>query len=126
MTDPIALGISTGAVYGSLQSDRSLRTDVLSAVAASLKTTTPELQTKLSSGQSLTQVAQAAGVSRDQLVSTISTVLSSAKNVPATADVGRLAERIADSARVRQAPVAGTTSQAVHHPRHRTGVDLKM
>lgn len=74
----------------------SLRTTVLTAVAGELGISENQLQTDLQTGKSLTQVAQAAGVSSAQLTKTITSALNNA-TLPAGTNVNALTHRIANS-----------------------------
>lgn len=71
-----------------------MRGDVMDAVAAKLKLTEEQLHTRLESGKTLAQVAQAQGVSRADLIATLTAALK-AEGVPA-ARVAELAKHIAD------------------------------
>jgi uncharacterized protein YidB (DUF937 family) len=74
----------------------------LSAVADKLKMSTDDLKKDLASGKSLTDIASAAGVSKDDLVSTIASTLPSTGPDGSPIDTTSMATRIADS--TRQAP----------------------
>lgn len=65
------------------------------AVAKELGMSTADLRSALASGQSMTDLARKAGVSKDDLVSTIASTLPP----KAGADATRLATRIADHVR---------------------------
>jgi hypothetical protein len=67
--------------------------DVMTAVAKELGVTTSALQSDLQSGQSLTQVAQAAGVSSSQLNTTVTTALQNA-NLPPGTNISAMASKI--------------------------------
>jgi hypothetical protein len=71
------------------------RSDVMTAVAKELGVTSSQLQTQLSSGQSLSQLASAAGISSDQLNATITSALQQS-GLPAGTDVSALASRMAN------------------------------
>jgi hypothetical protein len=71
------------------------RTNVLSAVSSELGISQTQLQSQLQSGKSLAQIASAAGVSSDQLNSTITTALQQS-NLPAGTDIASLATKMAN------------------------------
>jgi hypothetical protein len=70
------------------------RGDVLDTVATKLKLTEDQLHQKLESGKTLAQVAKAQGVSREDLIATLTAALK-AEGVPAD-QVADLAKHIAD------------------------------
>jgi uncharacterized protein YidB (DUF937 family) len=86
----------------------------LSAVADELTMSTDDLKKDLASGKSLTDIASAAGVSKDDLVSTIARTLPSTGPDGSTVDTTSMATRIADSTRSAPKPP----------PSARTGPDL--
>jgi uncharacterized protein YidB (DUF937 family) len=80
----------------------------LSAVADKLKMSTDDLKKDLASGKSLTDIASSAGVSKDDLVSTIASTLPSTAPDGSSVDTTSMATRIADS--VRKAPPSSSSS----------------
>ncbi len=69
------------------------RDNVMTAVAGELGITQAQLQAQLQSGQSLAQVASAAGVSSDQLDATITNALQQS-NLPPGTDISSLATKM--------------------------------
>lgn len=74
----------------------ALRTTVLSAVAGTLNTTVADVQGRLRSGQSLADLARTAGLSRDQLVASISAAVQTSGRVSPDLAVDEVVQRIAD------------------------------
>jgi hypothetical protein len=119
MTSPVSSTSSAWFADATQQSTSvsSLRTTVLTAVAGELGISEDQLQADLQTGKSLTQVAQAAGVSSAQLNQTITTALNGA-TLPTGTNVNALADRIANFSGGHHghhhgggsAPVATTTS----------------
>lgn len=73
-----------------------LRTTVLSAVAGTLNTSVADVQGRLRSGQSLADLARTVGMSRDELVATISTAVAGSGRVNPDLPVDEVVHRIAD------------------------------
>jgi uncharacterized protein YidB (DUF937 family) len=83
----------------------------LSAVADKLKVSTDDLKKELASGKSLTDIASAAGVSKDDLVSTIASTLPSTGPDGSAIDTTSMATRIAYSTRsAPPSPPSGAAS----------------
>ena len=97
MTTPIGGVASTWATSAAQSTNpmSTARNNVMTAVAKSLGITATQLQTKLQSGESLSQVASAAGVSSDQLNATITSALQQS-NLPAGTDIAAIATRMAN------------------------------
>lgn len=74
----------------------SLRANVLSAVAGSINASVADLQGKLRAGQSLSDVARAAGLSRPDLLTTVSEALTATGGLVADLPQNRVVQRIAD------------------------------
>jgi hypothetical protein len=84
--------------FGRLMHFRGPRADVLTPVAKLLNLSVADLRSKLAGGSTLAQVAQAQGVSRADLLSTIkATISAKAPNVTGD-DLDQLAAHIADDA----------------------------
>jgi uncharacterized protein YidB (DUF937 family) len=81
-----------------------------SAVADTLKMSTDDVKKDLAAGKSLTDIASAAGVSKDDLVSTIASTLPSSTPDGALVDTTAIATRMADS--TRNAPLPGPSAAA--------------
>jgi DNA-binding phage protein len=84
-------GASVTATSGG--SFASARNNVMSAVAGQLGISQSDLQSQLKSGQSLADVAKAAGMSSEQLTDTITAALKKS-NLPAGTDVSAMATRM--------------------------------
>jgi uncharacterized protein YidB (DUF937 family) len=82
----------------------------LSAVADKLGISTGDLKKQLQSGQSLTDIAAAKGLDKDDLVSTIASTLPSAGPDGAQLDTTAMATRIAD--RTHQTPPSSRPSSS--------------
>jgi lambda repressor-like predicted transcriptional regulator len=65
----------------------------MTAVAQQLGVSPTQLQSELKSGQSLSEVAQAAGISSDQLNATVTTALQGA-NLPPGTNIAAIASRL--------------------------------
>ena len=75
------------------------RTHVLSAVAGTINTSVADVQGRLRSGQSLAEIARAAGMSRDSLLSTISAAVTAAGRLAPDLALDEVVQRIADQRR---------------------------
>jgi hypothetical protein len=73
-----------------------LRTRVLTAVAGTLNTTVADVQGRMRAGQALSDLARSAGMSRDQLVTTINAAVAASGRVTPELPVDELVQRIAD------------------------------
>lgn len=104
----VVSGTAASGVGGHHDSGRFQKT--LDAVAGKLGMSTDDLKKALASGQSMTDIAQSKGVSKDDLVSTIASTLPTTGRDGSTIDPTQLATRIADS--TRQAPPAPASSSA--------------
>ncbi len=74
----------------------SLRANVLSAVAGSINASVADLQGKLRAGQSLSDVAKAAGLSRPDLLATVSEALTATGGLIVDLPQDKVVQRIAD------------------------------
>jgi hypothetical protein len=74
----------------------ALRTMVLSAVAGTLNTSVADVQGRLRAGQSLTELARTAGLSRDELVASINAAVQASGRVAPDLAVDEVVQRIAD------------------------------
>jgi hypothetical protein len=74
----------------------SLRANVLSAVAGSINASVADLQGKLRAGQSLSDVAKAAGLSRPDLLATVTEALTTTGGLIADLPQDKVVQRIAD------------------------------
>lgn len=104
MTVSIPSSVVPGTALGGHQgSGRFEKT--LDAVADKLGMSSDDLKKALAGGQSMADVAQSKGVSKDDLVSTIASTLPTTGRDGSTIDTTQMATRIADSTRQsRQAP----------------------
>jgi uncharacterized protein YidB (DUF937 family) len=92
---------ATGGIGGARHGHGGVE-KTLSAVADKLTMSIGDLKKALASGKSLTDIASAAGVSKDDLVSTIASTLPSTTPDGSAVDTTAMATHIADS--TRQAP----------------------
>jgi hypothetical protein len=90
------------------------RANVMKAVSSELGISQSQLQSQLQAGQSLSQIATAAGVSSDQLNATITNALQQS-NLPAGTDIASLATKMANHVGVPQGP-----AHRMCRPRRRT------
>ena len=74
----------------------ALRTTVLSAVAGTLNTSVADVQGRLRAGQSLTELARTAGLSRDELVASVNAAVQASGRVAPDLAVDEVVQRIAD------------------------------
>jgi hypothetical protein len=74
----------------------ALRTTVLSAVAGTLNTSVADVQGRLRAGQSLTELARTAGLSRDELVASVNAAVQAAGRVAPDLAADEVVQRIAD------------------------------
>jgi len=102
MTVSIPSGAIGGVAAPGAHHGRGGFDKALSAVADKLGVSTDDLKKQLQSGQSLTDIAGALGLHKDDLVSTIAATLPSTGPDGAQLDTTTLATRIAD--RTRQTP----------------------
>lgn len=92
---------SSGGVGGARHGHGGVE-KTLSAVADKLEMSTDDLKKDLASGKSLTDIASSAGVSKDDLISTIASTLASTTPDGTAVDTTAMATHIADT--TRQAP----------------------
>lgn len=93
------------------QSSQSNWQNMLTALSGTLSLSTSALQQQLQSGQSLTSIAQAQGVSQQTLVQSISTALTQSGSTASGSQLQQIATNIAD-----RTPGAGG-----HHHHHHGG-----
>ena len=110
MTVSIPSTGTSGAVSGTAHHGRFEKT--LDAVADTLGMSSDDLKKALASGQSMTDIAKAKGVSKDDLVSTIASTLPTTARDGSTIDPTQMATRIADSTRPAPPPPPSSSGSA--------------
>jgi hypothetical protein len=102
---------TAGGVGGALHGHGGFQ-KTLSAVADKLKMSTDDLKKDLASGKSLTDIASSAGISKDDLVSTIASTLPSTTPDGSAVDTTSMATRIADSVRKTPPPSSSSSTSS--------------
>lgn len=93
---PVSTAVGPPTITVVTSSLASLRENVLSAVAGTVNTSVADLQGRLRSGQSLADVARAAGVPRPELLETVREAMSVTGGLVADLPQDKVVQRIAD------------------------------
>src|SRR5581483_8224900 len=96
MVNSIDSSSDVGSTNGSspLERMKAMREDVLSAVSQKLGVSEDQLKSELAGGKSLTDVASAAGLSADDLKSTIASVVKQDMPNASDAQVANITQRM--------------------------------
>lgn len=120
------LGTATTSSAQSMPSWSDVRTGVLSAVSSELGMSQTDLTTQLKAGKSMADIATAAGVSTQDLISTIQTSLGQS-GLPSGIDFSAMATRMANNvnnASIDDDPTSTTGSTSTSSGSSSTGSSL--
>lgn len=104
----------------------SLRANVLSAVAGTINTSVADLQGRLRAGQSISDVARAAGLSRPDLLATVSAALTATGGLVADLPQDRVVQRLADHRQKVPRTATGRDETAERSPADTIGQHLDL